>query len=134
MNKIREHVKHLFRDIPDSERKEQLMQEITQNLEEKVQDLVARGKAEEDAVNKAIVDFGDIDDLKEELHANPVGSLNNTHSLGLAFSVLGSILIIALFLFINFYYSPNVVWCIYPIFAVLWWPLSMLFVYLRNRK
>jgi type VI protein secretion system component VasF len=131
MNKIEEHVDRLLRDIPAGERKAQLKQDFVQDLEEMVSDLMENGKSEEDAVNKAIVDFGDIDDLKAELV--PPVKVRKRHGLGLAFSVVGSLLIILLVLFVNFYYTPRVIWCVYPIFAVLWWPLAMLFAYLRNR-
>jgi uncharacterized membrane protein len=131
MNKIEEHVDRLLRGIPNSERRTQLRQDFIQDLQEMVSDLMENGKSEEDAVNKAIVDFGDIDDLKAEL-VPPVRA-QKKHGLGLAFSVVGSILIILLVLFVNFYYTPRVIWCVYPIFAVLWWPLAMLFAYLRNR-
>ena len=67
MNKIRYHVNMLFKKIPDSEQKENIMQEIIDNLEEKVKDLISEGKEEEDAINKAIVDFGDIEEILEEL-------------------------------------------------------------------
>jgi hypothetical protein len=131
MNRIEEYVYKSFREIPDSERKAQLTQDIISDMEEKVADLMAAGKAEEDAVNKAIIEFGDISDLKAELA--PATKAHNSHGLGLAYSVVGSILIILLVVFINFYYTPRVIWCVYPIFAVLWWPLTMLFVYLRRR-
>lgn len=67
MNKIEEYVEKSFIDIPDSDQKEQLKQDILQNLREKVYDLMQQGKSQEDAENKAIVDFGDMDDIKKEL-------------------------------------------------------------------
>jgi hypothetical protein len=136
MSKIEEHINRLFRELPDSERKTQLMQEIIQDLEEKVADLVAGGKAEEDAVNKAIIDFGDIEDLKAEfgpIPAAPDHYFQKRHGLNLAYSAIGSALIILLAVFVNFYYTPKIIWCVYPIFAVLWWPLTLLFVYLKKR-
>ncbi|SHH78281.1 hypothetical protein SAMN02745823_01005 [Sporobacter termitidis DSM 10068] len=131
MSRIEEHVHRIFRQIPDSERKTQLTKEIIQDLEEKVADLMSAGKTEEDAVNKAIIDFGDIDDLKAELM--PAVKRHREHGLSLAYSIAGSILIILLVVFANFYYTPGVIWCVYPIFAVLWWPLSMLYLYLKRR-
>lgn len=131
MSRIEAHVTYLFRDIPHSERKAQLTKEIVSDLEEKVADLMAGGKSEEDAFNKAIIEFGDIDDLKAEL--TPADARRRHQGLGLAYSVAGSILIILLVVFVNFYYTPSVVWCVYPIFAVLWWPLTMLFVWLRRQ-
>ena len=131
MNKVEEHVHRLLWEFPDSERKMQLTQDFIQDMDEMVSDAIKNGKSEEDAVNKAIVDFGDIDDLKAEMM--PAVKAPGNRGLGLAFSVVGSILIILLVLFINFYYTPRVIWCVYPIFAVLWWPLGMVFAYLRNR-
>jgi hypothetical protein len=131
MNRIEAHVSSVFKTIPDSERKTQLTREIIQDMQEMVSDFMADGKSEEDAVNKAIVEFGEIDDLKVEL--SPPEVRRNRYGLNLAYSIAGSILIILLVIFINFYYSPSVVWCVYPIFGVLWWPLTVLFVYLRKR-
>ncbi|KYD08633.1 permease prefix domain 1-containing protein [Heyndrickxia sporothermodurans] len=132
MRKIKDHVDELFKKIPDSEQKELVKQEILDNLEEKVYDLMAQGKEEEDAVNKAIIEFGDIDEIEKELGINkPVKK--NMSKLDLGFSIWGSILIIALFIFINFYYTPNTIWFVYPTFGVLWWPLSMFYRWLRQK-
>jgi uncharacterized protein YoaH (UPF0181 family) len=132
MKSIQAHVDALFREIPDSPRKESLKQEIVQNLNEKVGDLMAQGKSEEDAINRAIVEFGDIGDIREELRAQQQAPLMKTKSgLQLCYSIEGSALIIALMLFINLYAAPDFLWCVFPIFAVLWWPLTM---YFRWRK
>ncbi|MBM7563446.1 permease prefix domain 1-containing protein [Paenibacillus sacheonensis] len=132
MKKIRTHVEEWFSDIPDSEQKQAIQEEITQNLEEKVFDLVRGGKTEEDATNKAIVEFGDITDIKQELgvkDGKPVSS-RKQYGLHLGFSLWGSGLIIALFLFINVYYTPDSIWFVYPTFAVAWWPLVMFYKWL----
>lgn len=134
MISIKEHVSNLFKDIEDSDTKKEIMQDIIQNLNEKVTDLTAEGKSLEDAINKAIVDFGDIDDIKKELSRGTQSVKRNTYGIALGFSIWGSIMIIALCIFMNFYYSPNVIWFIYPTFAVLWWPLSLTFIWLKNRK
>lgn len=134
MKKIRAHVEEWFKDIPDSEAKETMKEEIVQNLEEKVQDLILAGKAEEDAINKAIVDFGDIADIKEELSGGDAGrKRRNRYGLHLGFSIWGSVLIIALMIFINFYTSPDTIWFVYPTFAVAWWPLTMFYRWLANK-
>jgi len=136
MNKIEEYVERSFKDIPDSERKEQLKQEIIQNLNEKVFDLIEQGKSQEDAENKTLIEFGDIDDIKNELckgiPAENPGKLNK-YSLQLGFSLGGSALIIGLMMFINFYFSPDVIWFVFPTFGVLWWPLTMVFQWLRHK-
>lgn len=50
-------------------------QEIIQNLEEKVFYLMEQGKEEDDAINKAIVEFGDIEDLRNELGVKKIQAL-----------------------------------------------------------
>lgn len=139
MKKLTQHVNDLFKDVPESEKKKIVVQEVLQNLEEKVWDLMDNGKEEEDAINKAIVDFGDIDELKKELGVT-AKSMNNhsaelkSRKLNLEYSIWGSLLIIGLFVFINFYYSPQVIWFVYPTFAVLWWPLSMYYRYSKLKR
>ena len=135
MKSIQEHVDALFREIPDSERKDALKREIVENLQEKVRDLMAQDKAEEDAINRAIVEFGDISDIRDELRTQQQLPLTRSNAgFGLAFSVIGSLLIIGLMLFINLYITPGFLWCIFPIFGVLWWPLAMFFRWIRYRK
>jgi hypothetical protein len=135
MKTIQEHVDALFREIPDSERKAALKREIVDNLQEKVADLMAQGKAEEDAIYRAIVEFGDISDIRDELRGpQPLPSGRKTVGFQLGFSIAGSLLIIGLLLFINLYTSPGFLWCIFPIFGVLWWPLALFFRWIRYRK
>jgi hypothetical protein len=135
MKTVQEHVDALFREIPDSERKESLKREIVENLQEKVNDLMALGKAEEDAINRAIVEFGDISDIRDELRNQQQLPLKrNSAGLQLGYSIVGSLLIIGLMLFINLYLSPGFLWCVFPIFGVLWWPLSMFFRWIKYRQ
>lgn len=134
MNEIESHITHLFAGIPESSRKEELKLEITQNLNEKVEDLISNGQSREEAVKKAIDDFGDIDDLKEELESSAKLAKSKKIGLSLAFSIWGSALITALMLFINFYYTPSNIWFVYPVFAILWWPMSLFFQWYRNKK
>ncbi|RDW21109.1 hypothetical protein CWR48_03905 [Oceanobacillus arenosus] len=130
MKQLKVHVDELFKEISDSEQKTAIMEEVLENLEEKVWDLMEQGKAEEDAINKAIVEFGDILDLKNELGVKRPVKKNMT-KLNLGFSLWGSVITIALFVFMNFYYTPDVIWFVYPTFAVLWWPLAMYFIWKR---
>ncbi|WP_313894836.1 permease prefix domain 1-containing protein [Psychrobacillus sp.] len=130
MKKLKNHVDELFKDIPEGEQKIAIKQEVLENLEEKVWDLIERGKEEEDAINKAIVDFGDIEEFKKEFGVNQSEKQTvkkNMTKINLGYSIWGSSLIIALFVFINFYYTPENIWFVYPTFAVLWWPLTMYF-------
>lgn len=128
MKKLKNHVDDLFRNIPESEQKANLKQEVLENLEEKVWDLMGQGKEEEDAINKAIIEFGDIEEIKKELGVLQHQPIKKDMSkLNLEFSIWGSTLIISLFVFMNFYYTPKIIWFIYPTFAVIWWPLAMYF-------
>ncbi|QUI24385.1 hypothetical protein HZI73_19710 [Vallitalea pronyensis] len=133
MKKIEAYVHQLFKEIPDSDSKRNMEEEIIQNLEEKVMDLMASGKEEEDAINKAIVDFGDIEDIKRELRQHL--TTNPTKSkMRLIFSLWATGLIISLVLFMNFYYTPNVIWFVYPVFAIIWWPLVMFYLWYEQRN
>lgn len=134
MNEIEKHIHRLFEGIPESNRKKEIMQEIIQNLNEKVSDLVQNGQSMEQALKKTVDDFGDIDDLKKELAGSAKYSKSKKIGLSLAFSIWGAILITALFLFINFYYTPNIIWFVYPVFAVIWWPMTMFFHWIHNKN
>lgn len=138
MKTIRNHVDHLFRDVPENEETLLMKEEIIENLEEKVDDLIREGKSQEDAMNKAIVEFGDISEIEqafqeEESKPAPHWLKKSQARLNLEFSLWGSALLITLFAFINFYYTPTVIWFVYPTFGVLWWPLS-LFFHWRKQK
>ncbi len=136
MISIKEYVEGLFSDVPDSEEKSSIIQEIVSNLEEKVTDLVDSGKDEEDAINKSIVDLGDVSEIKKDLigAAMPKKKKKPNYLNNLWFSIWGSALVIGLMLFINFYYSPRSIWFVYPTFAILWWPLAMFFRWLNKGK
>lgn len=133
MNTIKNYVETLFRDIESSKEKDEILEEITLNLQEKVYDLMESGKSEEDAINKAIVDFGDIADIKKELSNRQSGKEQKLAFIRLGYSLWGSALIISLLVFSNLYFSPGVIWYPFPIFALLWWPLTMFFSWLKKR-
>ena len=52
----------------------------------------------------------------------------------LGFSFAGSLLVIALVTAINLMTSPGFLWCVFPIFGVLWWPLSVSFHSAHKRR
>lgn len=136
---IRDYVEGLFKDIPDSQEKDNIKNEIILNLEEKVQDLMDSGKDEEDAINKSIVEFGDISEIKMNLIGAakkvPVKKIDKTNYVNnMWFSIWGSMLIIAFLFFINYTTSWGYPWFVFPTFGVLWWPLAMFFTWLNNRK
>ena len=100
MRRLRNHVNKLFKNIPESPQKNVIKQEVLKDLEEKVFDLMAQVKAEEDANNKAIVEAGNSDGLTKELDITqpPHKKSRRMTKLYLEYSVWGSILIIALFI------------------------------------
>lgn len=52
----------------------------------------------------------------------------------IGFSVVGSILTILFFAFINYTTSPRFPWFIFPSFAVLWWPILTIFIGRRSMR
>ncbi|MBC6316137.1 permease prefix domain 1-containing protein [Listeria grandensis] len=135
MNRITEFVEKLFENVPESDQAAQVKEEITYNLAEKVADLMEEGKSEEDAVNKAIIEFGDIDEIIAELEVAKPNTKKRRElaKVNLGFSIWGSALLIILFIVVNVMYSPDVLWCIFPIFGVLWWPLAMFYFWYRRK-
>ena len=132
--KIRAYVEEMFQSVPDSDEKQSMLNELIADAEEKAADLMAAGKDEEDAVNKALVELGDLSEIKLGLMGAPPSKKSMVKIRNnLLYSVMGSLLIIALVVFINLYYSPRTIWFVYPVFGVLWWPLSSLLYYM-NRK
>jgi hypothetical protein len=134
MNEIETHINKLFEKVTDSRRKREIIQEVTSNLNEKVEDLVSKGQSRDQAVKNAIDDFGDSDDLREELESSAKLTKTKSAGLSLAFSIWGAVLIIGLLVFINFYYSARVIWFVYPTFAVIWWPMVMFFRWIHIKK
>ncbi len=128
IERINHYVEEGFKNIADCSQKTEVMDEIKERFADATEDLMNKGKAFEDAMNKAIVDFGNMDEiiigLREETQNHSPGEYSKS---ALMFSVVGSLSIIALLSFINFYYTPDVIWVVYPIFAILWWPLGLFF-------
>lgn len=136
MKRLNAYIDKAFEDIPNSEQTERVKEEILRDLEEKVADLIEEeGKSQEDAINKVIVEFGDINEIKQELDLpeNSTRKKQELARLNLSFSMWGSLLVIALSVFVNFYYTPHVIWFIYPTFAIAWWPLSMFYNWYRKK-
>jgi len=48
------------------------------------------------------------------------------------FSVHASLFISLFFIIVNMINSPQTIWAVYPIFIVLWWPLSMYYFYYKK--
>lgn len=67
MNKIKNYVNDLFKEVKSTRKSEELKEEIVADLEEKYQDLIHSGTSEKDAYNEVIRGIGDIDELLEGL-------------------------------------------------------------------
>lgn len=67
MNKIKNYVDELFKDVGKTRKSEELKEELVADLEEKFQDLMNSGKNEKDAYNEVIRGIGDVDELLESL-------------------------------------------------------------------
>ncbi len=49
-------------------------------------------------------------------------------------SLYASLLTIIFFIIVNVVSSPNTIWAVYPIFLILWWPLSMYYFKFKRKK
>ena len=148
MKRIRDHVEYLFRNIPITEQSERMKQEIIANLEDKAADYMALGKSEEDAINKSIVEFGDVEDLKKELNLDPWNGIRNEeeppvhqplraainpYGHSLRYSLLSASLLIAFLFFVDLADGERL-WFFYPAFGLAWWPLSLFSRYMSWRE
>ena len=134
LKRIKHQVDQWFKKVPKSEERESVKQDIVESLQEKAYDLMEKGVDKEQAIEQAIREFGDVKEIIAELDGKNQQIKKDMAKINLGFSIWGSILIISLFLFINFYYTPNVIWFVYPTFVVLWWPLSMFYYWLRVKR
>jgi hypothetical protein len=50
------------------------------------------------------------------------------------YSLVSTITTITFFVLLNVLYSPQVIWAIYPIFGVMWWPMTMNIFVPKRRK
>ena len=65
----------------------------------------------------------------------PVSVATAKKGLHLTFAVSATIMSAAFFVAVNLITSPSAIWWIYPVFAFLWWPISIYyFVYKRRQK
>lgn len=70
--KLRDYIENLFVTAPRTKQAYELKEEIIRNTIERYHDLIADGKAEGEAYNLAIAGIGDINELLQELGANPI--------------------------------------------------------------
>lgn len=70
--KLRDYIEYLFSNAPRTKQAYELKEEIIRNTIERYHDLIADGKSEGEAYNLAIAGIGDINELLEELGADPI--------------------------------------------------------------
>ena len=58
----------------------------------------------------------------------------SNHRYAASFSLVGSALITLFFALVNLFSGARFPWAIYPIFAVLWWPLAIYYFVYKPRK
>lgn len=70
MSKVSVYVENVFAALPATEQARQLKAEITANLEEQYQAALAAGAGEDEALGRAVSQFGSVDELREMLEAD----------------------------------------------------------------
>ena len=136
MKQIKNFVKHTFKDV-DKEKREEIIQLVTESLVEKVEDLIESGLSEKEAIDKAVTEFGTVEDYfnqsvkfaKKEKRQKTIRHYGND----LLFSGVGSAIVIGIVLFIDFKYTPSLLWSVIPSIAILFWPLAVLYNLLNKR-
>ncbi len=136
MKRIHNFVKNTFKKLPIKE-KEDVVGRVTQILTEKVEDLMEQGLTLDEAIDKAVIEFGEPEDFFDALDSS-LKQQYNTKNLkhyrnDLLFSLLGSIIIIGMLIFTNLTYMEDIIWFVLPSLAVLWWPLALLYRYLNKK-
>jgi len=136
MKHIKNFVKNTFKNYPKEER-EQLIDSITEMLIEKVQDLMDKGLTEQEATDKAILEFGTLEDYEEKpkklRRKLRIEKTVRHYKNDILFSVGGSIIIIGLVLYVNLEFTPTVLWGIIPSIGILWWPLATIYRYFNKK-
>lgn len=137
MKRIENFVKNTFKDIP-KQNKAEVIEAVTEQLEEKVEDLIESGLTESEAIDKAVVEFGSVSDYfekveKEERKEKRRKTIKHYRN-DLMFSSVAALIIIGALVFINLMYAPTVIWFVIPALAVLFWPLAVLYNLLNKRE
>lgn len=140
MKRIKNFVKNTFKDIPKDQRQE-IISAVTEQLVEKVEDLMENGLTLDEAVDKTVLEFGSIEDYfhpdVEELSILQRIAQSKTvkqYRNDLIFSAFGALIIIGMLVFTNLYYTGQLIWFVLPALAVLWWPLAVLYHYLNKKE
>ncbi len=137
MKRIENFVRNTFKDIP-KHNKEIIIKSVLEQLAEKVEDLMDSGLTENEAIDKAVVEFGSVEDYFEKVEREERKEKRRKtvkhYRNDLMFSSVSALIIIGALIFINFYYAPSVIWFVIPALAVLFWPLAVLYNLLNKRE
>lgn len=136
MKRIDNFVKNTFKELPKGKR-EETIKSVKESLVEKIEDLVDSGLTETEAIDKAVVEFGNAEDYfelvekkqKKERRFKTIKHYRND----LLFSSVSATIIIGALIFINLVYADVVIWFVVPALAVLFWPLAVLYTLLNKR-
>lgn len=134
MKQIKNFVKNTFKDLP-KEDKANVIAYVTELLTEKVDDLVENGYDQQDAIDKAVLEFGTIEDYYDATeHTLKTPKTSKQYRNDLIFSIIGALIIIGMLVFSNLYYTPRTIWFVLPTLAVLWWPLAIMYRFMNKRN
>ena len=136
MKLIRNFVKNTFKEVEKGKR-EEIINSVTELLIEKVEDLIESGLTEREAIDKTVVEFGTVEDyfnqtIKNKKRKTSQKTLRH-YANDLLFSGAGSLIVIGIILYIDFRYTPHILWSIIPSIAILFWPLAVLYHLLNKR-
>ena len=137
MKRIKNFVKNTFKNVPKDNRAE-IIDQVTQSLIEKVEDLVENGIEIDAAIDRTVLEFGSAEDYLDEEN-KPVTLIKRLKTLGqyrndVYFSASGALIIIGMLIFTNLTFSKDIIWFVLPALAVLWWPLAVLYHYFNKRE
>jgi len=138
MKRIHNFVKHTFKNAPKDQRDE-IIEQVTLILTEKVEDLREKGLTLDEAVDKTVLEFGNADDYFK-VTGKPMQNLIKRiktirhYRNDLLFSIFGAVIIIGMLIFTNLYYTRDLIWFVLPALAVLWWPLAVLYRFLNKKE
>ena len=138
MKRIVNFVKHTFKNAP-KEQRDEIIEQVTQILIEKVEDLQDRGFSIDEAVDKTVIEFGSAEDYFKvnekpiQMFIKRIKTIKHYRN-DLLFSIFGAVIIIGMLIFTNLYYTRELIWFVLPALAVLWWPLAVLYRFLNKKE
>lgn len=87
METIRQYLETMFASLPDTPEVQRAKEELLQMMEDKYNELLAEGKSDNEAVGTVIAEFGNLDEIAEELGIR--GVMNGGEDAGAAYRTNG---------------------------------------------